>query len=146
MINHGLQQNSDHAKDAYRSGDFVIPKKMLTEVGIKSCTTRPETHWQRRSDWLKEATHKSWGKKKSFSSNNPASVWAGLRNKYETQPPDLWRIWLRIWMCFTVSQPTPVQIFTYTPAHPANPSSPSCYLTWVYGLCVEDIRQVFKKT
>lgn len=47
MINYGLLENSK---------SFVKPKMMLTEVGIKSCITRPEADYQRRSEWLKEAT------------------------------------------------------------------------------------------
>ncbi len=78
MINRGL---------LLRQVSFVRPKRMLTEVGIKYCITRPGTDLQRRSEWPKKKYPEKLRRK--LPANDPASVWTGLRNitKYKTPPP-----------------------------------------------------------
>ncbi len=137
MINRGLLGNSN---------SFIRPKRMLTEVGIQSFITRRGTDKQRRPEWLKRTTLRSW--KKNFQQtirHQYGLVW-GTSPSTRQHPHSLWRInnWLTISKCFTVDlkrpdwHPAPPLICTsHIHLPPSNPLPPT--ILPVFNVCVEDV-------
>ncbi|XP_051565598.1 uncharacterized protein LOC127447661 [Myxocyprinus asiaticus] len=140
MINHGLQENSD---------SFFMPKRMLTEVGIKHCTTRPGTLTKEIRVAKRSYSEKQ---KKQFSAKDPASVWKGLKSiiKNKTPPPrsvesQLMADELNVFYCRFEKPsltPLPHSDLHFTHTHTGTPPHATQSALMI---CEEDVCQVFQK-